>query len=319
MSRRPPVSEPSEDEWGGFEDPVVRAPVIASQAPRGTSYAQLVEQLLRGDESVIDRLVEGGESAVGALIAEFPGPVSEPSDASVPASSLGPILKALVALGTKSIPFLTVRTADEDSRVRRWATYLLGELPGKDAARAIAGRLLDDSAEVRRAALISARRARRDVLTRRTLRSQMEELCRDKSLSMEARCSAIEALADIREHEAIPTLLQLLDDKEPPLVRASRWALSVLMRQDFGTDNNAWRKFWRENRDQDRVEWLIASLDHAQRDLRRAANEELKSLAGRDFGFDEDSPEAARRLAQAEVRKWWISEGKPNQGKSSAL
>src|SRR5690606_25858148 len=125
---------------------------------------------------------------------------------------------------------------------------------------AIAARLLDGSIEVRRAALISARRVRRDALTRRTLRAQVEQICRDQSLDPEARCSAIEALADIREHEAIPVLLQLLEDFSSNVARSARWALSVLMRQDFGDDTEAWRQFWQEHRDEDRVEWLISSL-----------------------------------------------------------
>lgn len=312
MSRRPPVFEPSEDGWLSSENPdvVPRRPPGARVAPRVKSTSELVRALLAGDESSLRRLVEGGETAVGALIAEFPGPITEPQNPNTPASECGPILKALVALGSKATPFLTVRTADEDAQVRRWATLVLGELQGKEAAKAIAGRLLDDSADVRRAALASARRARRDVLTRRTLRSQMEELCRDTRLSIESRMSAIEALADIREHEAIPTLLQLLDDADPSLVRATRWALSVLTRQDFGANNEAWKRFWQDNRDLDRVEWLISSLAHDQRDLRRAAGEELKGLAGRDFGYNEDLPEPDRRAAQAEFRHWWTTEGK---------
>lgn len=312
MSRRPPIFEPSEDGWEGAPSPdvVPRKPPGQRPAPRAQSTAELVRRLLDGDESAMSRLVEGGETSVAALIAEFPGPVTEPSSPTARASECGPILKALVALGSKSTPFLTVRTADEDADVRRWATYVLGELQGKEAAKAIAGRLLDDSADVRRAALASARRARSDVLTRRTLRSQMEELCRDTGLSSESRMSAVEALADIREHEAIPTLLQLLDDADASLVRATRWALSVLTRQDFGTSNEAWKKFWQENRDLDRVEWLISSLAHEQRDLRRAAGEELKALAGQDFGYNEDLPESDRRTAQAEFRRWWTTEGK---------
>lgn len=312
MSRRPPVYEPSADDWGSDgSSPEVQVPPLGRiTAARGKSGGDLVRRLLKGDETVIDRLVESGETAVGALIAEFPGPVREPKDATVPASECGPILKALVAIGSKATPFLTVRTADEDANVRRWATFVLGELPGKDAAKAIAERLLDDSTDVRRAALASARRARKDVLTRRTLRTQMEEMCREVGLGPESRAAAIEALADIREHEATPTLLQLLDDGDSSVVRSARWALSVLTRQDFGTDNDSWRRFWRENRDVDRVEWLISSLDHEQRDLRRAAGEELKGLSGKDFGFNEDLGEPERRIAQAEFRRWWKNEGK---------
>ena len=315
MSRRPPVYEPSEDGWGsdGSSPDVQVPPLGRTTAGRGKSSGDLVRRLLKGDESVLSRLIESGETAVGALIAEFPGPVREPKDASVPASECGPILKALVALGSKATPFLTVRTADEDANVRRWATFVLGELPGKDAAKAIAGRLLDDSTDVRRAALASARRARKDVLTRRTLRAQMEELCRDTTLVAESRAAAIEALADIREHEAIPTLLQLLDDADASIVRSTRWALSVLTRQDFGADGDAWKLFWRTNRDLDRVEWLISSLDHEQRDLRRASGEELRALSGQDFGFNEDLPETERRAVQAEFRRWWTTVGKSKE------
>lgn len=317
MSRRPPIIEPDESGWESpGMPPVVRIDsglVKGVSGLSGKGSGDLVRALLGGDRSALTRLTEGGETAVGALIAQFPGPVKEPSSPQTPASECGPILEALAALGTKSIPFLTVRTADEDPKVRRWATFLLGELPGKDSAKAIAERLLDDALEVRRAALASARRARRDVVTRRTLRSHMEGLCRDRQLSADARCAAIEALADIREHEAIPTLLQLLDDGEATVVRASRWALSVLTRQDFGADNTAWRKFWQDNRDLDRVEWLIQSLAHEQRDLRRASGDELTSMAGENFGYQEDLPEAGRRAAQAEFRNWWETVGKLEQ------
>lgn len=309
---RPAVQEPDAAGWDSPPAPVVRRvdPIESTGPRKPRSYVDLVAQLIEGNSSVITQLVEGGETAVGALIAKFPGPVTAPATPTTKASECGPILEALVALGSKASPFLTVRTADEDPEVRRWATFVLGELPGKESAKAIASRLLDDSIEVRRAALASARRSRTDVLTRRTLRAHIEQLCRDESVSIESRCSAVEALADIREHEAIPTLLQLLEGEDRALARATRWALSVLTRQDFGTDLAAWRNFWQQHRDEDRVEWLISSLDHEQRDIRRAAGDELKALSGQSFDYDEDQPAPARRIAQSQFREWWAETGK---------
>ena len=314
MLSRAPIPEPDADGWGSPPDPVVRRvdPIESQHAPKSKSYSDLVRDLLNGDSSVIPRLVDGGETAVGALIAEFPGPVCAPARPTTKASECGPILEALAALGTKASPFLTVRTADEDPEVRRWATFLLGEMPGKDSAKAIASRLLDDAVEVRRAALASARRSRSDVLTRRTLRAHIEQICRDPNVPIESRCSAVEALADVREHEAIPTLLVLLEGDDRALSRATRWALSVLTRQDFGSDIAAWRAFWQEHRDEDRVEWLIASLDHEQRDIRRAAGEELRAMTNGEIEYDEDHPSSARRLAQAQFREWWNETGKPS-------
>lgn len=314
MMSRAPIPEPDADGWGSPSEAVVRRvdPIESQRAPNRQSYSDLVRELLAGNTKVIPRLVDGGETAVGALIAQFPGPVCAPARPTTKASECGPILEALAALGSKATPFLTVRTADEDPEVRRWATFLLGEMPGKDSAKAIASRLLDDSIEVRRAALASARRARGDVLTRRTLRAHIEQICRDPNVPIESRCSAVEALADVREHEAIPTLLVLLEGDDRALSRATRWALSVLTRQDFGSDIVAWRAFWQEHRDEDRVEWLIASLDHEQRDIRRAAGEELKAMSNGEVEYDEDQPSSARRLAQAQFREWWKETGKPS-------
>lgn len=312
LSRRPLFFDPaSMVEEDSAADNDAAAPARAPSDPkRPRSFSDLVAELLNGNDSVMPQLLGGGESAIGALIAEFPGPVTEPESPSEKASECGPILSALVSIGSRSVPFVTVRTADENARVRRWATFVLGELPGKESAKAIANRLLDGSIEVRRAALSSARRVRRDPLTRRTLRAQVEQMCRDQSLDPEARCSAIEALADIREHEAIPVLLQLLEDFDASVARSARWAMCVLTRQDFGDDIEAWRQFWQQHRDEDRVEWLIASLDHEQRDIRRAAGDELRALCGKDFGYDEDQVQSERRKAQADFRSWWLETGK---------
>src|SRR5690606_3199044 len=111
MSRRPPISEPDESGWESPGAPAVVRLTGNSAATRtnGNSCSDLVQVLTKGDRSVIPRLVDHGETAVGALIAHFPGPVTEPDTAQTPASACGPILEALAALGSKSIPFLTVR------------------------------------------------------------------------------------------------------------------------------------------------------------------------------------------------------------------
>jgi hypothetical protein len=259
-----------------------RPPARPSPAP--LSYRALVGQLLAGEQDALPRLIEGGESAVGALIAAFPGPTQEPTTPQVPASECGPILHAIVAIGSKATPFLTVRTADEDAAVRRWAVFLLGELPGRDAARAIADRLLDETVDVRRAALASARRIQRDALTRRTLRARLEEMTRDVQLMTDERCAAVEAIADIREHESIPTLLQLLDDESGAVKRAARWALSVLTRHDFHEDVQKWREFWQRHRNEPRSEWLLLALRNTEGDMARAAADEVESLVGAPIG-----------------------------------
>ena len=312
LSRRAPNLAVAPGSW---PPPATEPEAVGDAKP--ASYSEVVQALLAGDARALEALKKGGETAVGALIAEFPGPVTEPTHLRARASECGPVLHALAQLGPKATPFLTVRTADSNASVRRWATFLLGELPGKESARAIASRLLDDSLEVRRAALSAARRIRSDPLARRTLRALIEQTARDLSLPAQQRGAAIEAMSDVREHEGIPTLLLLLEDELAELRRASHFALCVLTRQDFGPEPAKWRAFWQEHRDEDRVEWLISSLDHEQLEIRRAAGEELRNMAGASLGFDEEQPAAQRRNAQAQFRAWWKDSGKPNSRRSS--
>lgn len=298
-SLRPLPDEPPEEGWGDTRPGAASPPALTH------SYEAHVERLLQGDEGALSALLAGEQKAVAALIAVFPGPVTEPATPTSPASSCGPVLHALQQLGKSAIPFLTVRTADENPQVRRWATFLLGELPSRDSARAIAGRLLDSAVEVRRAALLSARRIQAEPLARRTLLSQMEELALDEKLELDTRTATLEAWADMRESEAIPTLLQLLQHPSSALARSAQWALSVLTRQDFGTDSLAWRNFWQKHRDEPRTEWLILALDHEKTELRRAAIEELSALTGTDFGYHESLPSEERREIQTLIRTWW--------------
>ena len=102
-------------------------------------------RLVKGDSDAGDNLVAIGESAVSALVAVFPGPItSDPrrGDAPVRASDCGPVLRTLARIGHAAVPFLVVRTADASPDVRSWATRLLGELPGsreRARGRATAG------------------------------------------------------------------------------------------------------------------------------------------------------------------------------------
>ena len=109
-------------------------------------------------------------------------------------------------------------------------------------------------------------------------------MTRDSQLMTDERCAAVEAIADIREYESIPTLLQLLDDESSALKRAARWALSVLTRHDFQEDAEKWREFWQRHRNEPRSEWLLLALKASSDDLARAAADEIESLLGESVG-----------------------------------
>jgi hypothetical protein len=275
----------------------------------------LLEHLLAGSASAGDKLVQIGEPAVAVLAATFPGPITAElrrgvGNAPSKASECGPVLRTLARMGTKAAPVLIVRTADADPNVRAWATRLLGEMPNEDAARAIVRRFVDDEQEVRRAALAAGRLMQSSQEARAMIQNGLADLLADAARPEEQRHALIEAIADLRDGRAVPTVLRLLDDRSGDIVRSAHWALVVLARQDYGLSPAAWEEWWRHNSARHRIEWLIDALLHESQDIRRAAGDELKSTTKEYFGYYDDLPVAERQKAQNRYREWWETKGK---------
>ena len=275
---------------------------------------KLVAQLIDGDEGVINRLADMGTPAVSALVASFPGPIVDRSngDRRV-ASACGPVLKALALIGRPAIPFVVVRTNDADPKVRAWATRLLGELPGVDAAQAVVRRLGDTEAQVRVAARDAGHLLLLDDDCRTALRDGAAEIAGDTKLHQDKRLAALEALADWKDHRAVPRLARLLS-LDDAVASTARSVLIDLTRQDFGSDVELWLGWWDRNEHRHRIEWLIDALMHEDAGVRRAAGEELKILTKEYFGYYDDLPKAERAHAQQRYREWWEAHGKARFG-----
>jgi hypothetical protein len=275
----------------------------------------LLDQLLAGSSSAGDKLVQIGDPAVAVLASSFPGPITAElrrgvGNAPSRASECGPVLRTLARIGVKAASVLVVRTADSDPNVRAWATRLLGEMPNEDAARAIVRRFVDDEQEVRRAALAAGRLMQGSSEARAMIQAGLSELLGDSSRPEEQRHALIEAIADLRDGRAVPTVLRLLEDRSNDIVRSAHWALVVLARQDYGLSPAAWEEWWRHHSARHRIEWLIDALSHATADIRRAAGDELKSTTKEYFGYYDDLPVAERQKAQNRYREWWETKGK---------
>jgi hypothetical protein len=275
----------------------------------------LLSELLAGSSAAGDKLVQIGEPAVTVLAGSFPGPITAElrrgvGNAPSRASECGPVLRTLARIGVKAASVLVVRTADSDPNVRAWATRLLGEMPNEDAARAIVRRFVDDEQEVRRAALAAGRLMQSSGEARSMIHIGLAELLGDASRPEHQRHALIEAIADLRDGRAIPTVLRLLEDRSSDIVRSAHWALVVLARQDYGRSAAAWEEWWRQNSARHRIEWLIDALLHESAEIRRAAGDELKSTTKEYFGYYDDLPVAERQKAQKRYREWWETKGK---------
>lgn len=273
---------------------------------------KLVERLVAGDEAAIVRVVELGARAASVLVARFPGPIKQESDrlgAPRPASQRGPILRALARIGLPAVPFLAVRTNDSDAQIRAYATRLLGEIPSADSAQAIARRVMDVDADVRRAALDAGKLLCSDEDSRAVLRDRVAAIAEDANGTVDARVAAIEALAHFRDEKAVPRLLRLVV-KDDEVGTSAQWALGLVTRQTFGRDKAAWEAWWKDNGSRHRIEWLIDALMHDDAENRRAAGEELKAITKEYFGYYDDLSKGERAKAQKRYKDWWDGTGK---------
>ncbi|MEI9942245.1 MAG: HEAT repeat domain-containing protein [Pseudomonadota bacterium] len=276
---------------------------------------EFVDRLLEGDTTAGDKLVQIGDTAITVLASIFPGPITaelrrSSGDGPGKASECGPVLRTLARMGTRPVPFVAVRTADGDPVVRAWATRLLGEMPSAEAAQAVVRRLADDDADVQRAALAAGHMLLHHAEAAEALQAKIAETVSDVTRPEDSRHALIEALAELRAPLVIPTLIRLLEDGSPDIVRSAHWALGVITRQDFGTKAAHWEEWWLANSSRHRIEWLIDSLMHENQDLRRAAGDELKSLTKEYFGYYDDLPKKERQRAQDRYQEWWESKGK---------
>jgi HEAT repeats len=268
-----------------------------------------------GDVDAGEQLVQIGDSAITVLVGIFPGPITaelrrSSGDGPAKASDCGPVLRTLARMGTRPVPFVSVRTADGDPAVRAWATRLLGEMPSGESAQAVVRRLTDEDAEVQRAALAAGHMLLHHPEASEALQAKIAETVGDSSRPEDMRHSLIEALAELRAPLVIPTLIRLLEDGSPDIVRSVQWALGVIARQDFGAKAALWEEWWLANGARHRIEWLIDALMHENQELRRTAGDELKSLTKEYFGYYDDLPKKERERAQERYRQWWETKGK---------
>ncbi len=278
----------------------------------------IIQRLLSGDNDAISELLAFGDAGASVLVRELPGPVVVPTRAVRPdlgpirASECGPLLRAMAAFGPTARPYVIARTADADPRVRQWTTRLLGELPGRQSAMAVAQRLMHDrDAEVRRAAFAAGQLLAHDADSALALRNSLSGAARNETLAVTQRLAALDALSDLRDGLATPSLWRLLQDVNPSIAAAAQQALVVVACRDFGHDVEAWSHWWERNSHRHRVEWLIDALTDDSPNVRQSAMEQLRQISRLYVGYYDDGLLEERSRVQERYRIWWETIGRP--------
>ncbi|MGE0788252.1 MAG: hypothetical protein AB7S26_21445 [Sandaracinaceae bacterium] len=262
-----------------------------------------------------DRIVQGlltaGEGALPVLAQAFPGPLrwKREQRGKVPsAAEISPIMRAFVAFGARAGSYVAALLSSAHPDVRFYAAVVASEIVTPELMDAVAERIHDEDAGVRRIAVqllprFSSFRGFTEIRTviRRTARIRGKDLRR--------REHAIDAVAELRDVEMVPKLIELLRDGDSGLGKRVREALVKITGTDFEHSYKRWSAWWDQNRGRHRLEWLIDSLVDEEEPVRRHAGEELKRITQEYYGYHPGSPKRDRELIAKRYRQWWEAEG----------
>lgn len=311
-SRRPvePLPPPSDPPTGLDADS--RSVIV----DMGQQVHEMVAQLL-GSTTAVDQqrrceeLTALGEAALPVLAQSFPGPLAWQREqrGRVPAASeISPIMRAMVTFGPRAASYVAALLSSAHPDVRFYAAVVASEIVAPELMDAVAERIHDEDKAVRRIAVqllprFAAFRGFAEIRTviRRTARIRGKDLSR--------REHAIDAVAELRDAEMVPKLIELLREPDESLVKHVHKALVKIGCIDFGRSHKKWQAWWEKNRSRHRIEWLIDSLVTAAEPLRRQAGEELKRITQEYYGYHAGSPKRDRELIANKYRQWWSATG----------
>jgi hypothetical protein len=157
---------------------------------------------------------------------------------------------------------------------------------------------------------VTARRSALRHLSRRlrdprvvALRHTLEQKAAGKDAI--AACGALRALSDLRDKNAVPVIIELLESENEGVAATAQAALVALTCEDFGRKPKRWLEWWGKMGSQTRVEWLLEGLGHRTPELRLLAANELYEISGKYFGYHYDLPERDREEARQRWIAWW--------------
>ncbi|MBN8611353.1 MAG: hypothetical protein J0L92_12240, partial [Deltaproteobacteria bacterium] len=283
----------------------------------GEAANTLVEDLMHadpeGDTPVVDSLLKLGETALPALAQAFPGPLwfdRRRNYRKLPRGrDVSAVSRALVAFRERAAPYVGALVGAGAPDRRFYAIMVASEIPSGALVDPLVQRVFDEDAGVRALVLEVLPKFRafaevqdQLVFLRRTARIRGKEPVR--------RLYALAALAALRDAGGLRTLVDLLEDEDAGVRRASHGALVAITCEDLGESARRWAAWSEKNESRHRIEWLIDALLSSEESLRAQAGEELKTITQQYFGYHPAASRKEREVVQTKYRHWWDREGR---------
>jgi hypothetical protein len=135
------------------------------------------------------------------------------------------------------------------------------------------------------------------------LRHGLQKKAQAKDVTMAT--SAIQALTHLRDKNAVPAMIELLETTSAEVASTAHAALVTLTCEDLGRKPKRWTEWWAAMGSRPRIEWLLEGLAHKTPELRLLASNELYEVCGEYFGYHYDLPEPEREEARQRWIAWW--------------
>jgi hypothetical protein len=256
-------------------------------------------------------LLAQGAAAVPAIVKHFPGKlafdIKTTTGAIPPLTEHSDLLRCLVDLGEEACMNVANRLEDPDSTVRHYAVLFLREVNCPQVVPRLGKRLYDRDARIRLSAIEALQVYRRTT----SFDSMLVDL-RAKLKSEQPNQQAIAAalLGNFKDRDALALLAPLVKSPDKMVARAAAESLSFITKQDFGTSERKWIKWWKAHKGERRILWLINGLSSKNRDIRFSSAQELNQITGEHFGYHYDSAKEEREQAVQRWEQWWEEKGR---------
>ena len=217
------------------------------------------------------------------------------------------LCRTMVAFGQSAAPHVRDLLKCDEPEIRYYATLIAAELPHPILVEPLAAALFDDDQGVSRSALYAL-----EVFHEQEgvegLKESLRVLALASDTDQRSRLLAMRALAVLRDEKCVEPLIAALSERGV-LGEAAWRVLRMLTAQDFSDRESDWRRWFEDNGERPRVEWLIDSLDHEDAEIRAIASRDLARASTHDFGYRVNLPRNERQAIRERYRLWRSSQG----------
>lgn len=284
--------------WMQHEDPEMDALLAELQQPG---------EVGRG---AVGKIARYGDRAMPSLARYFPGVIHVhpfgPMDARPEVAEFSDALAVLERIGVDAAAPILAAEVRHDDRLHRYAAvWALSELQVPSTLPRLAERVFDPEWRIALLAIDVLHTYKRVPAFARLLVELRKYVGKGDEFQ---RKRAILAVAELRDREALPQLVDLLGTRPKTIAEEARRALVDVTKQDYGSSGRRWRAWLADNGNRPRIEWLLDGLAHKDIEIRQSSQMELERLTQNFFGYRYDAGRQERDSGIAQWRAWWAKQ-----------